>query len=121
MKTLNFLAAAVLTASLTGCQMSDREYQLRKAQLEAQSKHPPTYDVLSVAGPVKIEILDGGTARVTAPNQPFREIPIPDGVRTQAELVTHLINIGAVTVLGAKALDKSGGGRKTVINNAAGE
>ena len=98
--------ASVLSAAflLTGC-MGDREYQLRRQQLLNQANHPATYDLFTVDGPFKIEIGENGKAKVAVPGQPFREIPIPDGVRTQADLVKHLAGIGAVTAAGWKALD----------------
>jgi len=101
-KTLSAVLAAALL--LTGC-MSDREYQLRKQQLKNQANHPATYDLFAVEGPFKIELAQGGKAKVTVPGQPFREIPIPDGVKTQADLIKHLASIGAITAVGWKALD----------------
>lgn len=104
------LCVAIPVIHLTGC-MSDREYQLRKKQLDNQAKHSSTYEPLSfeLSGPIKIELIDGAQlkARVTAPNQPFREIPIPDGIKSQTELVKHLVDIGAISVLGWKALDSA--------------
>lgn len=116
-KTIFTILAAIL---FSGC-MSDKEYTLRKRQLENQSKHPTTFDVATITGPVKVEIGEGGTVKVTAPNQPFKEIPIPDGMKTQAELVQHLINVGAISVIGWKALDGAKGNvrNNTTINNAA--
>jgi len=101
-KTACAAMAAVLL--LTGC-MSDREYQLRKQQLMNQANHPATYDLFTVEGPIKVELAQGGRAKVTVPGQPFREIAIPDGVKTQADLVKHLVSVGAVTAVGWKALD----------------
>ncbi len=107
----------LLTAILfTGC-MSDKEYQLRKSQLENQKAHPATYDLFAVEGPVKVEILEGGKARVTVPGQPFREIPIPDGAAKQAELGRYLLNAGVLGALGWKALDGANGASTTTTNN----
>ena len=75
-KTL--LSAALAAAMLTGC-MSDREYQLRKRQLQNQAAYPPTYELFTVSGPFKLELAEGGAAKVAVPNQPFQAIPIPDG------------------------------------------
>lgn len=88
----------------TGC-MSDREYQLRAKQLQNQANHPATYDLFTVEGPIKVELAEGGKAKVTVPGQPFREITIPDGVKTQADLIRHLVSVGAITAVGWKALD----------------
>lgn len=93
---------------LPGC-MSDREYQLRARQLENQAMHPATYDLFTVEGPIRIDLAAGGKAQVTVPGQPFREIAIPDGVSTQADLVRHLSQLGLVGALGWKALDQAGG------------
>ena len=113
------LAAATL---LTAC-MSDREYLLRKRQLDNQAAHPATYEPMSfeMRGPVKLELVDGSQlkVRVTAPGQPFREIPIPDGIRSQTDLVRHLVDVGAISVIGWKAIDGAKG-RTTTINNNAG-
>ena len=54
------IMATLATAMLTGC-MSDREYQLRKRQLEAQAAHPLAYELFTVNGPFKMELADGGT------------------------------------------------------------
>ena len=109
-----------LAVMLSSC-MSDKEYQLRKAQLENQKAHPATYDLFAVEGPVKVEILEGGKARVTVPGQPFREIPIPDGAAKQAELGRHLLNVGVLGALGWKALDGANGASTTTTttNGAA--
>ena len=93
---------------LTGC-MSDREYQLRKRQLEAQAAYPPTYELFTVSGPFKLELAENGTAKVAVPNQPFQAIPIPDGAATQAGVAKFLGGAAAATVLGWKALDGAGG------------
>lgn len=114
-RILYFILSAVF---LFGC-MSDKEFWLRRKQLENQAAHPSTYELFSVDGPIKIELEKGGKARVRVPNQPFREIAIPDGVRTQAELVQHLINVGAISVLGWKAIDGAKGSTRIVNNNAA--
>lgn len=122
-KTVVSIAFSVLF--MCGC-MSDKEYSLRKKQFENQANHPTTFDVATISGPVKVEIGEGGIIRVTAPNQPFKEIHIPDGMKTQAELIQHLVDIGAITVVGWKALDGAKGNTRTTINNnnaapAAGE
>lgn len=104
----------------SGC-MSDREYQLRKRQLENQAAHPATFEPMSfeMTGPVKLELVDGSQlkVRVTAPGQPFQEIAIPDGIRSQTELIQHLVNVGAISVLGWKAIDGAKG-TTNVTNNA---
>lgn len=98
------IAVFMAVVMLTGC-MGDKEYQLRKQQLVNQANHPATYDLFTIEGPIKVELAAGGKAKVTVPGQPFREIPIPDGVKTQADLIKHLVSVGAITAVGWKALD----------------
>ena len=112
-KTL--LSAALAAAMLTGC-MSDREYQLRKRQLQNQAAHPPTYELFTVSGPFKLELAEGGAAKVAVPNQPFQAIPIPDGAATQAGVAKFLGGAAAATVLAWKALD--GAGSTSVMKNS---
>ena len=104
-KTICTVAAAL---TLTGC-MSDREYQLRKRQLQNQAAYPPTYELFTVSGPFKLELAEGGAAKVAVPNQPFQAISIPDGAATQAGVAKFLGGAAAATVLGWKALDRAGG------------
>lgn len=116
-------AAMAMALAATAC-MSDREYQLRKRQLENQAAHPATFEPMSfeMTGPVKLELVEGSQlkVRVTAPGQPFREIPIPDGIRSQTDLVRHLVDVGAISILGWKAIDGAKGRTTTINNNAAG-
>ena len=114
------IAAAMVAAMLTGC-MSDREYQLRKRQLEAQAAHPPTYELFAVNGPFKMELAEGATAKVSVPNQPFQAIPIPDGARTQLEAAKFIGGVAAGTALGWKALGNAKGDvTNHTTNNYAG-
>lgn len=109
-----FMASILLSvACICPSCMSDKEWQLRNKQLQNQAEYPPALDVVAIDGPVKIEVLEGGKLRVSTPNQPFREIPIPDGIKTQEQLIAHLIDIGAITVLGYKALKEAGHNKKT--------
>ena len=110
------ILAALCATALAGC-MSDREYQLRKRQIEAQAAHPPAYELFTVNGPFKFEI---GTAKVAVPNQPFQAIPIPDGAATQAGLVRFLGGTAAGAALGWKALDRAGGRTTNTTSNYAG-
>ena len=117
-KTL--LSAALAAAMLTGC-MSDREYQLRKRQLQNQAAHPPTYELFTVSGPFKLELAENGTAKVAVPNQPFQAIPIPDGARTQLEAAKFIGGVAAGTALGWKALGNAKGDvTNHTTNNYAG-
>ena len=114
-KTISmFLAMLFLGISFlsTSC-MSDKEWQLRNKQLENQANHPVTYDALDLTGPITVEVKEGGRVVVKAPNQPFKEVQIPDGIKTQEQLIAHLLDIGAITVLGYKALKEAGHNNKT--------
>lgn len=114
-----FAVAAILLGGLVTACMTDEEYQLRKHQLDNQAAHKPTFSPLTVEGPIKIELQKGGRVAVTAPGQPFQEIAIPDGIRSQTELIQHLVNVGAISVLGWKAIDGAKG-TTNVTNNHAG-
>ena len=117
-KTL--LSAALAATMLTGC-MSDREYQLRKRQLQNQAAYPPTYELFTVNGPFKLELAEGGAAKVAVPNQPFQAIPIPDGARTQLEAAKFIGGVAAGTALGWKALGNAKGDTTNhTTNNYAG-
>lgn len=119
-----FAVGAILMGGLVTACMSDEEYLLRKRQLDNQARHPATYEPMSfeMTGPVKLELVDGSQlkVRVTAPGQPFREIPIPDGIRSQTDLVRHLVDIGAISVIGWKAIDGAKGRTTNVTNQNAG-
>lgn len=112
------LCICILCLMSFGC-MSDKEYQLRSKQFKNQIAHQQIFDVFSAEGPVTIEIKEGGKVIIRTPNQPFQEIKIPDGIKTQEQLVSHLIDIGAISVLGWKALENHKGNSKTTttINN----
>ena len=119
-----FAVAAILLGGLVTACMTDEEYQLRRRQLDNQARHPATFEPMSfeMTGPVKLELVDGSQlkVRVTAPGQPFREIPIPDGIRSQTDLVRHLVDVGAISVIGWKAIDGAKGRNTNVTNNHAG-
>lgn len=114
-KTINSILCIAICAMMFGC-MSDKEYQLRSKQLKNQAEHQQIFDVFSAEGPVTIEIKEGGKVIVRSPNQPFKEVRIPDGIKTQEQLISHLIDIGAISVLGWKALEKSNSKRMNTTN-----
>lgn len=93
--------------------MSDKEWQLRNKQLENQANHKDSIDVLDITGPITVEVKEGGRVVVKSPNQPFKEVQIPDGIKTQEQLIAHLLDVGAITVLGYKALKEAGHNKKT--------
>lgn len=101
---------------LTGC-MSKQEKALRWQQLKNQAAHEQTYEVFTAEGPVQIKILEGGKVAFRAASQPFQVIDIPDGMRTQKEIIQFGATAAAATYLGGKAI--KGKTNKTTINNAA--
>lgn len=118
-----FAFIAIMALIVTGC-MSDKEYQLRSKQLANQAAHPTTFEVFTATGPMTIDLKENSKVAITAPNQPFKEVAIPDGIKTQEQLIAHLVDIGAISILGWKALDDAGGTTKNITNNygtAAGE
>ena len=114
MKRLTSLLLTLLFVS--GC-MSDKEFWLRQQQMKNLASYPPNYEVITLEGAVTIEIKEGGKVAVRQPNQPMKELYIPDGISTQEQLVSHLIDIGAITVLGWKAIKNAKTTKTTVINN----
>ena len=115
-KFISYLLSCIFILICCVSCMSDKEYILRKQQLDNQAKHPTTYDLFTVEGPIEIKIADGGKAKVTVPNQPFKEVHIPDGIKTQEQLIAHLIDIGAISVLGWKSLENANGKKVNTTN-----
>ena len=73
--------------------MSDKEYRLRKKEIEAKSAHPKTYDVITLTGP--FEMKEGATLVATSPSQPWVNTEIPDGQEIQRAVIRDVIT-GAV-------------------------
>lgn len=111
MKMILVLAMVMV---LAGC-MSDNEYMLRKENAINQSKHPATFPVLTIKGPVSIEA--GAELTATAPTQPFQPLAVPDGIAAQTDLAKKAIG-AAVIGYGLSRIGDSG---DTTINNNAPE
>lgn len=106
------LAAAIVAAiALTGC-MSEREYQLRKNDIDAKKDWKPTYQILSIKGPLNVP--EGGELIINAPSQPFVHTNIPDGQAYQLRALTTTEAIGAAAFGGY--LIKSAKGTTTTNN-----
>lgn len=106
MRTIPFFLVVILL--LSGC-MGEREYMLRKEQQANQAAHPPTFDVATFTGPLKIELDNGAEIKVLAPNQPFESVPVPDGAAYQRAVIRDVVT-GAVLGYG---LYRAGGGSTT--------
>lgn len=100
-----------------GC-MSDREYMLRKRQLEAQASHPPTYKAIEISG--EFTLGKAGRIIVNTPSQPFTAITIPNGMEYLRDMTICLGALG----MGAYGIHEAGrvGGTSKTTNyyNGAG-
>ena len=104
---------AVVALLLAGC-MSDHEYMLRKQNADNAGKHPATFDVVTIKGPVTIAA--GAELTAKAPSQPFVPLTVPDGIAAQTDLAKKAIG-AAVIGYGLSRIGDSG---DTTINNNAG-
>ena len=111
-KRLTLAAALAATIVMTGC-MSEREYQLRKNDIDAKKEWKPTYQILSIKGPLNVP--EGGELIINAPSQPFVPTNIPDGQAYQLRALTTTEAIGAAAFGGY--LIKSAKGTTTKNNN----
>ena len=92
-KLTNLLFASLLCfIFLTGC-MSDREYRLRKKEIEAKAAHPATYDVITITGP--FEMKESAKLIATSPTQPWNDTDIPNGQEIQRAVIRDTIT-GAI-------------------------
>ena len=64
-KRLTVAAALAAAIVMTGC-MSKYEYQLRKNDIDAKKAWKPTYQVLSIKGPLNVP--EGGELIINAPS-----------------------------------------------------
>ena len=107
-------AIAVVALMLAGC-MSDREYMLRKQNADNAGKHPQTFEVLTIKGPVNIAA--GAELTTRAATQPFVPLAVPDGIAAQTDLAKKAI--GAALI--GYGVSKIGDSGDTTINNNAPE
>jgi len=115
MKLIIDLALVVMLAGcFSGC-MSDHEYMLRKQNADNAGKHPATFDVVTIKGPVTIAA--GAELTAKAPSQPFVPLAVPDGIAAQTDLAKKAIG-AAVIGYGLSRIGDSG---DTTINNNAPE
>lgn len=111
---MKLIAGLILILAMAGC-MSDREYMLRKANATNAGKHPATFDVLTIKGPVNIAA--GAELTAKAATQPFQPLAVPDGIAAQTDLAKKAIG-AAVIGYGLSRIGDSG---DTTINNNAPE
>ncbi len=100
------LAIAVLSL---GC-MGKYEYKLRSDNAKNQSEWQPTYEPITITGPITIS--DGASITASAPSQPFVPLSVPDGMGAQQRVFRDAVT-GALIIYGIN----QAGGSKTVKNS----
>ena len=85
---------AILLAFLAASCMTEREYQLRKRDLEAKAAHAPTYQPLLLHGPLSLE--KGASLAVTVPSQPYRPTDIPSDADSIRQAIQGTATTGAL-------------------------
>lgn len=121
MKNLMNCVLAILVFALTvvtsGCVgMSDKEYRLRKKEIEAKAAHPKTYDVITITGP--FEMKEGAKLVATSPSQPWNDTQIPDGQEIQRAIIRDAIT-GAIIGYGFYRISRISGDTHNTTNNYA--
>lgn len=113
-------AAAALALAAVSC-MSEREYQLRKQDLDAKRNWPATYQPVKIKGPLTLD--RDSELIVTVPSQPYTPADIPNGQEIQARLASDVLHTGALLGGALYSIHKAGGSSSshTTINNNAPE
>ncbi len=111
MKLIMILALMMVFA---GC-MSDKEYMLRKLNADNAGKHPQTFEVLTIKGPVNIAA--GAELTTRAATQPFQPLPVPDGIEAQRGIVRDVVT-GAVIGFGLHQAGHNSTTKTTVTGGA---
>lgn len=110
------ILSGVFLLSLCSC-MTEREYQLRKTDLEAKKAHAPTYTPLVLTGPVSIE--KDASLVVTVPSQPFQPADIPSDADSIRQAIQGVTTTAAIVGGAAYGIHKANGSSSTTINNNA--
>lgn len=106
--------AIIAAVTLTSCMM-DKEYQLRKHDIEAKQAHPATYSPFVIKGPVTIP--EGGEMVITVPNMPYQQTAIPDGQAYQLKALGITAATATAITGGYFIKSASKGGDTTTTNN----
>lgn len=114
-KTLSILCGIFLLL-LCSC-MTEREYQLRKTDLDAKKAHAPTYTPLVLKGPVSIE--KDASMVVTVPSQPFTPADIPSDAESIRQAIQGVTTTAAIVGGAAYGIHKANGSSSTTIHNNA--
>lgn len=88
------LLIALLLAFLAASCMTEREYQLRRADIRAKAAHAPTYQPIVLQGPLSLE--DGASLAVTVPSQPYRPTDIPSDADSIRQAIQGTAATGAL-------------------------
>ena len=107
---------ALLLAFLAASCMTEREYQLRRADIRAKAAHAPTYQPLVLQGPLSLDA--GASLAVTVPSQPYVPTHIPDGAATQERVIGNLTQAAGIVGLGAMGIYKAGDKTTTTTSKA---
>ncbi len=95
--------------------MTEREYQLRKTDLDAKKAHAPTYTPLVLKGPVSIE--KDASLVVTVPSQPFAPADIPSDADSIRQTIQGVTTTAAIVGGAAYGIHKANGSTNTTTNN----
>ena len=110
--TLSLLFGVFLLL-LCSC-MTEREYQLRKTDLDAKKAHAPTYTPLVLTGPVSIE--KDAQLVVTVPSQPFTPAEIPSDAESIRQTIQGVTTTAAIVGGAAYGIHKANGSTNTTNN-----
>lgn len=109
-------ASLALLAATTSC-MTEREYMLRRQDMEIKANHPATYTPIVIKGPVTLD--KDAELQVQVPTEPYRHTPIPDGQALQAQVVKDVVSTAALAGVAAYGIHEASG--DTVVKQAPAE
>ncbi len=110
------ILCGVFLLLLCSC-MTEREYQLRKTDLDAKKAHAPTYTPLVLKGPVSIE--KDASLVVTVPSQPFTPADIPSDAESIRQTIQGVTTTAAIVGGAAYGIHKANSSSSTTINDPA--
>lgn len=116
MFTLGAMIWLLYVLLLTGCRMSEYEYNLRKQDIMNKANHPVTATIV-IRGP--LELKDGAVIEIPIQLFPYQNTPIPDGQTIWANVITNGVQTGALAasfMYGAHEFRKAKGNTR-IINN----